>query len=207
MRSDRRVAFYTAVNIDGNQLYNFPRAKDVWFADGRIDGAHQTDNSLYANNNLDRGHLVRRLDPVWGATRAEAQKAMEDTFHFTNCSPQHARLNQKTWLSLEDYVLQNAATHNLKVSVFTGPVFQDTDRTYRGVQTGRLSATGYVVSQADYLGDLEFVFGEFRTYQVPVAEIEQRTGLSFGDLSSYDPLHHIESNPRREISGADDLVL
>lgn len=223
MRADRKVAFFTAVNIDGNLLYNFPRGRDVWFADPRLeDPGDETSEGLYASNTLDRGHLVRRLDPAWGRTRAEAARAMEDTFFFTNCSPQHARLNQKTWLSLEDYVLENAAAQDLKVSVFTGAHFQDGDRLYRGVRipeefwkvvvivngfTGRLSATGYVVSQADYLGDLEFVFGEFCTYQVPVADIEQRTNLSFGDLSRYDPLGRIEISPRRLIGGPDDLVL
>ena len=223
MRADRRVAFFTAVNIDGNLLYNFPRSRDVWFPDPRLARAdHQTSNQLYDHNTLDRGHLVRRLDPTWGQTRAEAMQAMEDTFFFTNCSPQHSLLNQKTWLSLEDYVLKNTATHALKTSVFTGAHFQDTDRVYRGVRipeefwkvvvivnefTGRRSATGYVVSQADYLGDLEFAFGEFRTYQVPVAEIEQKTGLSFGDLSSYDPLGQIEANPHRLLRGPEDLML
>lgn len=223
MRADRRVAFYTAVNIDGNLLYNFPRARDVWYPDPRLEDAeHQTGGPLYADNQLDRGHLVRRLDAAWGETRAEAQEAMTHTFFFTNCSPQHALLNQQTWLSLEDHVLDNAATHGLKATVFTGARFQDTDRTYRGVKipeefwkvvvivnefTGRRSATGYVVSQADYLGDLEFVFGEFRTYQVPVAEIEANTGLSFGDLSSSDPLGRIEANPHRLLRGPDDLVL
>ncbi|XYI01499.1 DNA/RNA non-specific endonuclease [Sorangium sp. So ce1128] len=223
MRADRRVALHTACNIDGNLLFNFPRAKDQWFADTRlVDVSHQTDETLYAKNQLDRGHLVRRLDPGWGETRAEGLQGIEDTFFFTNCSPQHAMLNQKTWLSLEDYVLQNAATHALKVTVFTGPVFRDNDRLYRGVQipeefwkvvvivnefTNRLSATGYLLSQADQLGDLEFVFGEFRTYQIPVAEIEAKTGLTFGDLTRYDPLGSIESSPKREIRGIDDLVL
>lgn len=223
MRADRRVAFFTAVNIDGNTLFNFPRGKDAWFQDPRLeDAGHQTGEDLYAKNNFDRGHLVRRLDAASGETRAEANEGMNDTFFFTNCSPQHSRLNQKTWLSLEDYVLQNSATHDFKVTVFTGAWFQDTDRVYRGVPipeefwkvvvivnefTGRLSATAYVVSQADYMGDLEFVFGEFRTYQVPVAEIEQKTGLNFGSLSSYDPLGKIEANPRRAIGGPDDLVL
>lgn len=223
MCAERRVAYFTAVNIDGERMFGFPRAKDRWFADPRLeDEAHQTDESLYSRNNLDRGHLVRRLDPGWGDTRSEGAQAIDHTFFFTNCSPQHSLLNQKTWLSLEDYVLKNAATHALRVTVFTGPVFRADDRSYRGVQlpeefwkvvvivnefTGRLSATGYIVSQADYLGDLEFVFGEFRTFQVPVSTIEEKTGIRFGALADNDPLAFIESRPQRVVAGPDDLVL
>ena len=48
-----------------------------------------------------RGHLVRRLDPMWGTRWKEAS---EDTFHFTNAAPQHKNLNQRTWQNLEDYI-------------------------------------------------------------------------------------------------------
>lgn len=223
MCGERKIAFYTAVNIDGERMFGFPRERDRWFADARLaDTGQQTDEALYDRNRLDRGHLVRRLDPGWGDSRAEAEQAVEHTFFFTNCSPQHSRLNQGAWLSLEDYVLRNAATHRLRVSVFTGPVFGGGDRTYRGVRlpeefwkvvvivnrfTGRLSATGYVLSQADYLGDLEFVYGDVRTYQVPVRQIEDKTGIGFGELAGHDPLAVLEARPQRLVSGPDDLVL
>ncbi len=223
IRADRRLPFYTACNIAGDLLFSFPRGTDRWFFDPRLsDQKHQIGEELYTSNPLDRGHLVRRLDPAWGETRAEAKRAEEDTFFFTNCSPQHSTLNQKTWLSLEDYILGNAATHDLKVTVFSGPVMDDEkDRNYRGVQipeefwkvavirnafTRQLSATAYIISQADYLGDLEFTFGEFKTYQVPIKQIEQKTKLSF-NLSSFDPLARTEARPEREIRTANDIIL
>ncbi len=222
MRSDRRLPFFTACNINGGLLFNFPRSADRWFLDPRLDKDNQIDDVLYSSNPLDRGHLVRRLDPAWGETREEAKMAEEDTFFFTNCTPQHSKLNQKIWLSLEDYVLSNAATHDLKVTVFTGPIMNDEkDRIYRGIQipeefwkiavivnsfTRQLSATGYILSQADYLGDLEFVYGEFKTYQVPISQIEEKTKLSF-DLSGFDPLSNTEARPQREIRNAIDLIL
>ena len=223
MCADRRVAFFTACNIAGGLLFNFPRASDRWYPDPRLQNVgDQTDGSLYTDNPLDRGHLVRRLDPAWGDTREEAKQAELDTFFFTNCSPQHSRLNQRTWLSLEDYVLGNAATHDLKVTVFTGPVLRPTDREYRGVKlpeefwkvvvirnafTGKLSATAYLLSQAADLQDLEFVYGEFETYQLPLDALAARTGLDFGDLRRYDPLARQESLALRVIGGAADLVL
>ena len=60
------MAFYSAVNIDGTQLRRVPRG-DSWFLDPRIPAEVQTGDEVYKNNDLDRGHMTRRLDPVWGS--------------------------------------------------------------------------------------------------------------------------------------------
>ena len=200
MNKARKLAFFTAVNIDGAKLKQLPRSGERWYFDPRIDRELQSGPDLYANNDLDRGHLVRRLDPVWGS---EAARANEDTFHFTNATPQHRNLNQKTWLELEDYILDNAGRHDIKVTVFTGPVFRDDDMLYRGRYRipaefwkvvamvrpdGALSATAYLQTQKNLLDDLEFAYGSYKTYQVPVERIEHLTDLDFGSLRSFDPL-------------------
>ena len=57
---------------------------------------------------------------------------------------------------------------------------------------GRLSATAYLLSQESLLQGLEvaedFSYGAYGTYQVPVRQIENLTGLSFGALADADPL-------------------
>lgn len=205
MNKDRRLCYYTAVNIDGTSLKNIVRKGDKWSYDTRIDTKFQIGNELYKSNNIDRGHMVRRLDAVWG-TKAEARIANEDTFYYTNACPQHANLNQGEWNDLEEYILGNAGVHDLKVSVFTGPVFRNSDAAYRGVKipvefwkvvafvredTDELSVTGYLLSQKEEMDNLEevFVYGEFRTYQVPVSKIEGLTNISFGTFKKYDPLN------------------
>lgn len=205
MCRSRCLAYFTAVNIDGSQAKNIKRSGDSWNFDPRIPKDAQYGDELYAKNDLDRGHLVRRLDPVWGD---QAMQANSDTFHFTNSSPQHKNLNQKTWLDLENYLLQSAQNHNLKVSVFTGPVFRSDDMIYRGKfkipaefwkvvvmikDDGKMSATAYLQTQKNMIVNLEFAYGEYKTYQVPVARIEEITGLDFGDLSQCDPIANIES--------------
>ncbi|WP_371705018.1 DNA/RNA non-specific endonuclease [Cupriavidus sp. L7L] len=45
-----------------------------------------------------------------------------------------AGFNQKTWLSLENYILQNTRRWKERATVFSGPVFRDDDRTYRGAR-------------------------------------------------------------------------
>lgn len=193
----RRMALYVGVNIDGSQHVDVARTKDTWAYDGRLPNSAQIGDELYAGNGLDRGHLVRRQDPNWGS---DAALANSDTFHFTNCSPQMSAFNQKTWLELEDYILDNTERWKARATVFTGPVFNDADRLYRGVkipsafwkvvayvgEDGKPSASAYMVEQSRELEDLQLIFGQVRTYQRSVARIEQLTGVQFGALAGYD---------------------
>jgi endonuclease G len=72
---------------------------------------------------------------------------------------------------------------------------------------GQLSATAYLLSQASFMDDLEFVFGPYRTFQVSVAALENRTTLSFADLRNADPFGSREG-PRAisEIRRFDELL-
>ena len=215
------MALFTVSNIDGERSRKIKRKKDVWGFDPRIPEASQIGNELYQGNDLDRGHLVRRLDPAWG-TLAEAQRGENDTFFFANCTPQHADFNQKLWLELEDYLLNNTDTRNFKACIFTGPIFTEEDRPYRDAllplaywkvavmihdQRDALTATAYIVSQKDLLSRLEFVFGQFKTYQTPIAEIERRTNLDFGALKQFDPLGQQEAAGLRALVSPEDLLL
>lgn len=199
----RRLAFYTAVNIDGKQWVGLERKDDEWFFDPRISENLQVGNDFYSNepggNFFDRGHLVRRQDPNWGE-ESNARIANSDTFHFTNCSPQYFEFNQsqQLWHGLENFILTNTDQDDLLASVFTGPIFQQTDVVHRGVQVpqffwkvvlvtdgvGKLYSSAYVVSQEKFVNNIPFELrpvGEFNNFQVSIANLETRTGLKFSD--------------------------
>ncbi len=224
----RKLCLLTAVNIDGNRLDPVNRENTKWIMDPRMDERYQTGPSVYAQNDLDRGHMVRRLDPVWGE---HANEANDDTFHFTNSAPQHKDLNQKTWLSLENYILNGAGQDRIKASVFTGPVFGPGDKPYRGVllplqfwkvaamikSDGTPSVTGYLLKQPDSISDFtdregirDDGFGEFKTYQVPLQKIANLTGLKFDRFNVFDPLNGVDFNETTrliEINGTADIKL
>jgi endonuclease G len=227
MNARRRLAFFAAVNIDGVVWRSIKRESDRWILDPRIPKTAQAGEELYTGNPLDRGHLVRRLDPAWGPNLALAKTANDDTFHFTNCAPQHEDFNQNadTWAGLEDYILQNADRENLRVSVFTGPVFATSDETYRGIQLPRqfwkvvvmvkkkkLHATAYLLSQAKLIQGLveaDFSYGQYKTFQVPIAKVAKLTGLTFGKLPAADPLNKVTESTTalREITDPADIAL
>jgi endonuclease G len=232
--ASRRLPLITAVNIDGEKAFNLKR-EGTWKLDGRMASEHQIGNDLYRSNPIDRGHLVRRMDPGWGDERDEAVQGEADTFHYTNSAPQHEDLNQKIWLGLEDYVLGSATTRGFSACILTGPVFRDDDprlrrqpgteaiaipREYWKVaamindDTGKLSVTGYVLSQGEMIKSLTeaaFVYGKYETYQVKLSLIEDATGLDFGDLKRFDPLAGAQESrfgeAARRITGPDTLKL
>lgn len=202
----RKMCVLTAVNIEGKKSQDIKRASDTWILDPRMETHFQTEPEVYKNNSLDRGHMVRRLDPAWGTLSLPANN---DTFHYTNSCPQHANLNQKTWNDLEDYILNNTKLEKLNVSVFTGPVFSEDDIPYRGVllplqfwkiaalikNDGTLSVSGYMLSQEKFLEGIDVEeairdtgFGQYRTYQVSLSKIAQLTGLYLEPYYSKDPL-------------------
>ncbi|MEU5646966.1 DNA/RNA non-specific endonuclease [Streptomyces milbemycinicus] len=116
-RPYRRLASATAVTIDGANLVDAPRDDD-WRFDPRLPEAQQAGDPIYKDNPLDKGHLVRRLDPVWGP---EAPTANSDTFHYTNAAPQMNIFNQgkKLWQGLENFLLGHAEAFDRKLAVFS----------------------------------------------------------------------------------------
>lgn len=128
MCKSRKLAFYTAVNIDG-QLWQDNNRVGSFKNDTRIKADEQLGSSLYSamKNDFDKGHLVRREDPEWG-DKELSKEAGKNTFWYTNCAPQHKKLNQKIWADLEANILHTgAAGEKLKCSVFTGPVLAESD--------------------------------------------------------------------------------
>ncbi len=203
----RKLAAVTAVNIDGGSLLDLERADD-WHLDDRVPAEQQAGPEVYARNDLDRGHLVRRRDPVWGSPDV-ARRANGDTFAYTNAAPQAAEFNQskELWLGLEDYLLDHATANDQRLSVFTGVVFGADDEEYRGVRIPRmfwkiatwadgdaLAAAAYLLDQTPELDRIDLstataeapALGPYRTYQVPVEEIGALTGLDVRMLAAVD---------------------
>jgi endonuclease G len=214
MHKTRRFAWYSAAIIDGDHRFTLPDRDDKWFIDQRIDPTvppkFQCGEELYATASTDRGHLTRYLDVAWGATRAEAITATNDTFHFTNCCLQLSGFNQgkSRWQGLEIYLLENKARkEKRRMAVMTGPVLGKHDPVYRNPHMsysipvplafwkvcaleradGTLSVTGFVLGQQDIttLPGFEEKF-DVTAAQVTLADLEHRTGLGFGGLKPHD---------------------
>ncbi len=154
---------------------------------------------------FDRGHLTRRTDPTWGDA-ATAERANADTFHFTNCSPQHFRFNQTAefWQGLERYALERGVltAEGTRITVLQGPIFDEVvDRWADDVQIPSsfwkiavwagaegLKSVGLVADQEALLDEPRRFVGlptdvplvNVQQWRVGIRAIEKRTGLDFG---------------------------
>lgn len=205
MSRSRRLCRYSACNIDG--ATSKKRKRKGWRNDPRIRNTEQIRKECYGNPpKFSRGHMTRREDPVWG-TDSDASTGNVDSMHVTNAVPQIQPFNAGIWLSLEDYALDHTRDDDMRISVFTGPFLEENDPIHFGVQiplvfwkviafvhdeTGKLSVTGYMMSQETFIGEAEFVFGQHQNRQCSIAEIEERAGLSFGPLAALDPFEQVE---------------
>ena len=220
----RRLAAVTGVNIDGATLLDLPRTGQ-WRLDPRVPADDQAGPAVYADNDLDRGHLVRRRDPGWG-TPAQARAATAATFVYPNAAPQASGFNQskELWLGLEDHVLEFADAADERLAVFTAPVLAGDDPAYRGIRIPRrffkvaawttpvdgapqLAAAGFVLDQSALIDVVRGALavpplGAFRTFQVPIADIAALSGIDLGALVAADVLPPAEPE-RAEVRGED----
>ena len=141
----RALAYFSAANVDAAKFRgNRDADGDTWFRDTRVDAvdkAAQTGNEFYkkqstfeadrALNPFDQGHLTRRSDLQWGPSDATAKRNGDDSYHFTNCTPQHWQFNQNSratpatgiWFRLEDAAIASLADGATRLCVINGPVF------------------------------------------------------------------------------------
>ena len=205
MSQSRKFAHWVAWNIDGGGLKKISRTGIPFVKDPRLPAGVQNGDELYRDNRLDRGHLARRADLLWGSLD-EAEQANRDSFFFTNITPQMDDFNQSArdglWGRLEDAVFEDVDVDDLRVSVYGGPVFGQDDRVFRGVlipdefwkviafvEAGVLKASAFLLSQnLDQLEALEL--DEFRVFQVSMAELEKRTAVRFPDA-----IHQADTAP------------
>ncbi|MEY9284137.1 endonuclease G [Bradyrhizobium yuanmingense] len=227
MSASRSLAIYTACNVDGARMYKLDRedrdpdsfldpdvtpeaAADVWYYDPRISENHQLGPDVYDDTEFEYGHLVRRLDPVWGKDDRTPRIANDDTFFMTNCSPQEMRFHRTrksedgNWSAMEDVILNEANLKDRRFCVLTGPVLDTRDRTILGVkipsafwkiaayeENRALKAHGFLLLQKTEVEEMDARYETTIDLSkakrpVKITEIARMTGLDFGPLFEAD---------------------
>lgn len=226
MSRSRRFARWVAWNIDGGRLRRESRSGIPFVLDPKVPAQYQVGNELYAGNRLDRGHIARRADLLWG-TPEEAQRANRDSFYFTNITPQLDDFNQSAkrgvWGKLEDAIYADVQVEDLRLSVLGGPIFTDKDFAYRDVLVPRsfwkLLAYGdavsrkktvkaFVLTQDDLEGKLESLgLEEFKVFEVSLSQLAELTGLDFGSLAELAPAAEaLGTSGARRVYTTDDIT-
>lgn len=202
LSKSRRLCRWVAWNIDGATLRGdgspdpIGREDLAFITDDRIDKKLQTGNDVYKNNRLDRGHVARRADLLWGE-HDEAVQANADSFFLTNITPQMDNFNQSSrhgvWGRLENALLEHVDEDNSKVAVLGGPVLSDKDPEYKGKvrvpiefwkvfvyqRDNEIRTRAFLLTQSlDGLKTRD-AFAEFVTVEKTVEEIADKAKVQF----------------------------
>ncbi|RDJ20290.1 endonuclease [Bosea caraganae] len=148
MNKPRRLQMWSAANVDYDPTRKTDKdreewGRDRWIPDPRIPAICQVfDADFYKPaGNIDRGHIVRREDNEWGDDEREIEFANSDTFHWTNCTPQHEAFNQSTpgrndktykgmegvWGAFENHIQQSRRDGDTKACLLAGPILASDD--------------------------------------------------------------------------------
>ena len=90
-------------------------------------------NSDYANSGYDRGHLAPAADMGW------SEITMQESFYFSNMSPQDPSFNRGIWKKLEELIRDWAVEYD-SLYVVTGPVLKTGLKT---IGTNKVAVPGY----------------------------------------------------------------
>ena len=146
-----RMCMWTASNVDyGAASRQDARSRaalggESWRYDPRVPRELQlADPDIYSPaRRVDRGHIVRREDNCWGPPGLPTDHANADTYHWTNCTPQHEAFNQENpmdrsglkvytgtgtkgiWGAFEDALADQIVAGGGKAVLFAGPVLAD----------------------------------------------------------------------------------
>lgn len=221
MNAQRRLAWWAAWHIDGDRLLpgdSITRSGIRFRPDPRLPLTSQTLEEVYSDNRLDRGHLARRADLLWGALD-EARAANSDSFFFTNITPQMDDFNQGglggSWGLLEAAILSEEGLVPRRLTLFGGPVLAADDPPYRDlVQVPReywkviayrmeeeLRFRCFLLTQQidPVRGAAPGYLDTFDAYALSLTDLESRTGLSFPGLHESMSAFDVESPSRPEV--------
>ncbi len=137
-------------------------------------------NEDYSKSGYDRGHLAPASDMGWSTT------SMEESFYYSNMSPQNPGFNRGIWKKLETQ-LRNWASDHDAIYVVTGPVLSEGLPT---IGPNRVSVPKYYYkvildNQEPGLHGIGFILPNepsklsLSSFAVSIDSVEKVTGLDF----------------------------
>lgn len=137
------------------------------------------DNSDYKGTGYDKGHLAPAADMAWN------EQAMQESFYFSNISPQLPSFNRGIWKQLEGKVREWVKIYN-RLYITTGPICKGSELEIgrNGVCVPTYFYKTILIYNDSIKQSIGFIFphekceGELFEYAVSVDSIESITGLN-----------------------------
>jgi endonuclease G len=181
---EKKVPNYTIHRIVPQQLKDSSGVKAVRSNDFTVDdriSKHSATRSDYYRSGYDRGHLVPAGDFVY------SQALKDETFIYTNTSPQLKELNRYGWKYLEAAIRRRVRRCNCEAYVITGNHFKAEHKSIGENNVGvpnQLYKIVFYPKQAKMYAflmdnDTDQYLGALRLYQLSVDELEALLQLDF----------------------------
>lgn len=162
--------------------------------DPMVSTGSATDND-YARSGYDRGHLAPAADMSF------SELTMQESFYYSNMSPQEPSFNRGIWKKLEELMRSWAVEYD-SIYVVTGPVFNSGMTTIGANKVAIPSAYYKVVvkrfgSKAEGIGFIlpnQSSTEQLQSFVVSIDEVERKTGLDFFSNWNDRVENNMESN-------------
>jgi len=172
-------AAWTIHKLDNKMINGKAKRANKFYPDPLV-SSESANDADYKNSGYDRGHLIPAADMKF------LQSAMQETFFYSNMSPQNQDFNRGIWQELEEQV-RSWAEMEKEIFVITGPVLK---KGLPGIGMNEVAVPeAYYKIIARFDGNksklIAFLIPNrgsdlpLNKFTVPVDKIEQLTGLDF----------------------------
>lgn len=172
-------AKWVAYTLTAEETIKKAERSDRFMVDPKVITGTAT-NADYKNSGYDRGHLAPAADMSWD------QRVMNESFYFSNMSPQTPSFNRGIWKKLEEQV-RNWAIENDSLHIVTGPVLTDHLPT---IGNNKVAVPAYfykvvmvyndsIAKSIGFILPNEGSSNDLQTFAVSVDSVENYTGIDF----------------------------
>ncbi len=190
-------AQWVAWALEKEELENRVRRKHRFVEDPLVLTGTASDSD-YKKSGFDRGHLAPAADMRWNQT------AMDESFYYSNISPQSASFNRGIWKKLEKFTREMAGQHGC-VYIVSGPLCHDTCRRiganevcvpfafYKALLINNeqhIEAIGFLVPHEKSKADI-------MNFSISIDSLEEQSGLDFFPALPGRIENQIEKFPNR----------
>jgi len=139
------------------------------------------DKTVYDGFGYDRGHLAASADFRWN------QKALSETYYYSNMTPQSPEFNREAWAEVEMFVRDYVFRNVVDLYVVTGPVLEsDLPKQSKSKNAISIPRQHYKVAidltnqrGIAFLMTNEKAAMPIENYMITIDEVEAVTGLNF----------------------------
>jgi endonuclease G len=176
---EHEQAFWIAYELTSEETDSKFDRSDKFLVDEAIKTGSANDGD-YKGSGYDRGHLAPAADMSW------SNQTMQESFYYSNMSPQDQSFNRGIWKKLEELV-RTWAVEDKSLYVVTGPILSDN---LPSIGPNKVSIPKFYYkvlldySQPDFKA-IGFIIpnqgskSDISSFAVSIDKVEQLTGLNF----------------------------